>query len=40
MAGNCLKTCTGDADCTSINSTCKDTPDGKVCLPFDPGSGC
>lgn len=45
IAGNCLKPCTADADCkdstgASLSSTCKDTTDGKFCLPFDPGSGC
>ena len=33
MAGNCLKTCTADADCTALNSTCKTTASGKVCYP-------
>jgi hypothetical protein len=40
LAGNCLKTCTADADCTAINSTCETTPEGKVCVPFKAGSGC
>ena len=40
LAGNCLKTCTADADCTTLNSTCETTPEGKVCVPFKAGSGC
>ena len=33
MAGNCLKNCTADADCTALNSVCKVTASGKVCYP-------
>jgi hypothetical protein len=33
MAGNCLKNCTVDADCTALNSICKTTASGKVCYP-------
>jgi hypothetical protein len=33
IGANCLKNCTTDADCTTINSTCRDTASGKVCYP-------
>ena len=32
-AGNCLKTCSCDADCAQINSKCVLTPEGEVCVP-------
>ena len=31
MAGNCLKPCTADADCSALGTTCVTTPEGKVC---------
>jgi hypothetical protein len=34
MGGWCAKPCTTDTDCTGLNSTCQDSSDGKVCLPF------
>jgi hypothetical protein len=36
LAGSCLKNCTTDADCTAINSTCKQSAgvSSKTCQPF------
>lgn len=34
LAGNCLKPCTADSDCTALNSTCQTAADGKYCAPF------
>jgi hypothetical protein len=33
MAGNCLRSCTGDAECAPLNAHCKPTASGKVCQP-------
>lgn len=33
IAGNCLKTCSTNADCSGMNATCKTTATGKVCAP-------
>ena len=32
-AGNCLATCTGDADCLALNAICELTPEGELCVP-------
>ena len=34
IGGWCAKPCTTDGDCTGLSSTCQDSSDGKVCLPF------
>ena len=33
IAGNCVKSCSTNADCSGMNATCKTTASGKVCLP-------